>query len=135
MSGNTFQLRRSNWKLKIENQFFFQFQGPIGQNSSKNIPTDISTNMIENYDLFVTATQSNSGATVRELSPICIKWFEIFTKIEIKVFQNPKYFNKTIVSTLTWFITKNSRCLEQISVHSRLLFQFWCFICLRIVVR
>ena len=48
-----------------------------------------------------TATQSNSGATVRELSPICIKWFEIFTKIEIKVFQNPKYFNKTIVSTLT----------------------------------
>ena len=37
-----------------------------------------------------TATKSNSGATVRELSPICIKWFEIFTKIEIKVFQNPK---------------------------------------------
>ena len=25
MSGSTFQLRRSNWKVKIENQFFFQF--------------------------------------------------------------------------------------------------------------
>ena len=53
MSGSTFQLRRSNWKLKIENQFYFQFQGPIGQNSSRNIPTDVSTNVTENYDLFV----------------------------------------------------------------------------------
>ena len=82
-----------------------------------------------------TATQSNSGTTVHELSPICMKWFQIFAKIEIKVFQNPKYLNKTIVSMLTWFITKNSKCLEQISIHSRLLFQFWYFISLRIVVR
>ena len=62
MSGSTFQLRRSNWKLKIENQFFFQFQGPIGQNNSKNIPTDISKNMIENYDLFV-----SNGAKMLDL--------------------------------------------------------------------
>ena len=54
----------------------------------------------------ITATQSNSGATVRKLSPICMKWFQIFTKIEIKIPQSSKYFDKNyfnvIVNNLQW---------------------------------